>query len=878
MIGEPHRNTHRHRGRAAFLAFAELLGIFIAAPQLRADEPYARSRDYDLQHSKISLRFDIDQKKVLGEVTHSLSILRDGSSKITFDSVGLNIQGVTLNKAPAKFEISADKLIIALPGAAKTGDKFDVAIRYEGKPAKGIYFILPDKDYPDRPKQIWTQGESEDTRYYLPTYNYPNDRLTTETILTVPASWITVSNGKLISVSDAGKGLKTWYWKESVPSSTYLITVVAGEFDEVKDTWRGIPVTYYAPKGRGDRLPINYGRTPAMMELFSKKLGVDYAWEKYAQVMVDEFVAGGMENSSATTNASSSLVHPKLAPEYLTGEDDLISHELGHQWFGDLVTCKDWGDIWLNEGFATFLEAVWTEAHFGKDQADYERWNNAREWFESSNLWKRPIVRHDFDDSSEFDGNTYNKAGWVLYMLRHQIGEDVFYRGIKHYLEVNRGKNVVTSDLAKAIEEATHTNVDQFFSQWLYGAGGPKFELSYTYDGEKHQVILVVKQKQKVEGRVGLFRVPAEVEITTASGPKLYDVTVSKDHQAFPLPAESAPLMVLFDKGGHVLKSAEFHKEKKEWLYQLKNAVDLADRTDAVVALGKMKNDEEVIGALGETLRSDKAWGVRAIAADTLGQMGGPSASKLLLAALDSHDGPWVRNRVVSALGNFKDDAAVAAKLNSIAKQDESYRARAAALQALGRLKGPNAFATLEAAVAADSPDGFLRNAALRSLGSLGDDRAVPLLLQWSAAGKPLDSRTAAINSLGRLQKDNKDITRQIAAYLSEPHFPVRMAAIYALGGRGDATAIPALEAVLKSDDLSIEMAPMIKAQIARLKKPADGKPDANPGAGDSGEESSEGGGEKLTTEQRLEKLEHLLQEMSERLKSMEKHLPPPKQ
>ncbi len=878
MIREPHRNTNRHRGRAAFLAFAELLAIVIAAPQLRADEPYARSRDYDLQHSKISLRFDIDQKKVLGEVTHSLSILRDGSSKIAFDSIGLNIQGVTLNKAPAKFEISADKLIVALPAAAKTGDKFDVAIRYEGKPAKGIYFILPDKDYPDRPKQIWTQGESEDTRYYLPTYDYPNDRLTTETILTVPAFWITVSNGKLISVSDAGKGMKTWYWKESVPSSTYLITVVAGEFDEVKDTWRGIPVTYYAPKGRGDRLPINYGRTPAMMELFSKKFGVDYAWEKYAQVMVDEFVAGGMENSSATTNASSSLVHPKLAPEYLTGEDDLISHELGHQWFGDLVTCKDWGDIWLNEGFATFLEAVWTEARFGKDQADYERWNNAREWFESSNLWKKPIVRYDFDDSSEFDGNAYNKAGWVLYMLRHQIGEDVFYRGIKHYLEVNRGKNVVTSDLAKAIEEATHTNVDQFFSQWLYGAGGPKFELSYTYDGEKHQVTLVVKQTQKIEGRVGLFRVPAEVEITTASGPKLYDVTVSKDHQAFPLPAESAPLMVLFDKGGHILKSAEFHKEKKEWLYQLKNAVDLADRADAVVALGKMKNDEEVIGTLGETLRSDKAWGVRATAADTLGQMGGPSASKLLLAALDSHDGPWVRNRVVSALGNFKDDAAVAAKLNSIVKQDESYRARAAALQALGRLKGPNAFATLEAAVAADSPDGFLRNAALRSLGSLGDGKAVPLLLQWSAAGKPLDSRTAAINSLGRLQKDNKDITRQIAAYLSEPHFPVRMAAIYALGGRGDATAIPALEAVLKSNDLSIEMAPMIKAQIARLKKPADGKPDANRGAGDSGEESSEGGGEKLTTEQRLEKLEHLLQEMSERLKSMEKRLPPAKQ
>ena len=878
MIKEPPSNANPHGSRPALLALAALLAIFIPAAQLRADEPYARSRDYDLQHSKIALRFDLDQKRVLGEVTHSLSILRGGSTKVFFDSVGLTIQSVTLNRAAIKFETSADKLIVPLPAAAKAGDKFEIVIRYEGKPAKGMYFILPDKDYPDRPRQIWTQGESEDTRYYLPTYDYPNDRLTTETILTVPASWITVSNGKLMNVSEAGKGLKTWYWKESVPSSTYLITVVAGEFDEITDTWHGIPVTYYAPKGRGDRLPLNYGRTPAMMELFSKKFGVDYPWEKYAQVMVDDFVAGGMENSSATTNNSSSLVHPKLAPEYFTGEDDLISHELGHQWFGDLVTCKDWGDIWLNEGFATFLEAVWTEAHYGKDQADYERWNNAREWFESNSLWNKPIVRHDFDDSSEFDGNAYNKAGWVLYMLREQIGEDAFYRGLKYYLDVNRGKSVVTADLAKAIEESAHVNVDQFFSQWLYGAGAPKFDLSYTYDGEKHQVMLTVKQIQRVEGRVGLFRVPVEVAITTGSGPKLYNFTVSKDKQTFPLSAESAPLMVLFDKGGHILKSAEFHKEKKEWLYQVKSATDLADRADAVVALGKMKNDDEVVAVLGDILRNDKAWGVRATAADTLGQLGAASASKLLLAALDSHDGPWVRNRVVSALGNFKDDTTVAAKLNSVANQDDSYRARAAALQALGRLKEPNAFATLGAAVASDSPDGFLRNAALRSLGSLGDDKAVPLLLQWSAAGKPIDSRTAAINSLARLQKDNQDITKQIAAYLTEPHFRVRMAAIYALGGRGDASAIPALEALLKSDDLSIEMAPMIKGQIARLKKPADGKQGASVGSGDADEESAEAGSEKLTTEQRFDKLEHLLQEMSERLKSMEKRLPPPKQ
>jgi aminopeptidase N len=880
----PFGNLARSRCRSATFGVAALLAIPFATLQLGADEPYARNRDYDLEHSRIALRFDLDQKKVMGDVTHTLTILHDATSKIVFDSAGLTIHSATLNKSAAKFEIKDDKLTIPLTAAAHAGEKFDITIRYEGKPTKGLYFILPDKDYPDRPKQVWTQGESEDTRYYLPTYDYPNDRLTTETILTVPASWITVANGKLINVSDAANGMKTWTWKESVPSSTYLFTVVAGEFEEIKDSWRGIPVTYYAPKGRGDRLSINYSRTPQMIELFSAKLGVNYPWEKYAQAMVDDFVAGGMENSSATTNTSNSLQHPKLAPEFITGEDGLISHELGHQWFGDLVTCKDWGDIWLNEGFATFMEFVWTESHFGKDQADYERWQSARQWFEEANLYSKPTVRHDFNDSGEFDGNAYTKGGWVLYMLRHQLGEDAFYYGLKHYLEVNRGKNVVTADLAKAMEEATHTNVDQFFNQWLYGAGAPKFDLSYRYDEAKHEVALTVKQMQRVEGRVGLFHIPTEVEITTASGPKLFPITVSqdKDTAIFTFPADSAPLMVLFDKGGHVLKSTEFHKEKREWLYQSKNASDLADRADAISGLAKLKGDDEVVAALNNALLNDKAWGIRANAADALGQLGGSTASKQLLDALNTAKEPWVRNRIVSSLANFKDAPAIVTKLNSIAADDSSYRARAAALQALGRLKAPNALATLDAAVAADSPDGFLRNAALRSMGPLGDDKAVPLLLQWSAPGKPMDSRNAAISSLARLQKDNKDITNQIASYLIEAHFSIRMASIFALGARGDASAIPALEALLKSADLSIEMAPMIKRQIASLKAPTGEK--RHPRGEASGEdETSEASSSPSTNEpgavaKRLDRLEQLMQEMADRLKTIETRLPPPKQ
>ena len=309
----------------------------------------------------------------------------------------------------------------------------------------------------------------------------------------------------------------------------------------------------------------------------------------------------------------------------------MISHELGHQWFGDLVTTKDWGNIWLNEGFATFMETVWTEAHYGKDEADSDRWTAARAGFAQRNLYTKPIVRHDFDDSSEFDGNAYTKGGWVLYMLRRQLGEEAFYAGLKHYLEVNRGKNVVTADLIKAIEEATHMNVDQFFDQWVYGAGAPKFEVSYTYDAEKKQVALMVKQTQTVEGRVGLFRVPVDVEITNATGPKLYPIAVSKAEETFTFPSESAPQMVLFDKGTQVLKSMEFKKEKKELLYQLKNAGELADRADAAVALGKLKEDDEAAVALGDALRNDKARGVREVAAESLGDLNSPARGEAIV-------------------------------------------------------------------------------------------------------------------------------------------------------------------------------------------------------------------------------------------------------
>jgi aminopeptidase N len=793
--------------------------LFLAGAALRADEPYARSRDYDLQNSKISLRFDLDQRKVIGEVTHSLAALRDGLQRLAFDSVELTIESVTLNGKPARFETPASQLLINLTSPSKLGEKYEITIRYEGQPKKGLYFILPDKNYPDRPKEIWTQGEAEDTRYYIPIYDYPNDRLTTEMILTVPKAWETVSNGKLVSVSDAPGGMRTWDWRESLPHSSYLISLVAGEFQVAKLSAHNVPILEYAPRGRGDRIAPTAARLPQMIDFYSSVLGVAYPWEKYSEAWVDDFVEGGMENTSATTNTSAGLVHPQLAAESVEKSDALIAHELAHQWFGDLVTCKDWANLWLNEGFATFFETAWEEHEYGADAAAYSLWQNRNQWMSSQRLFVVPIVTRDFTDSVEYAGNVYTKGAWVLFMLREQLGAPQFYRAMNHYLEKYRGQNVVTADLAKAIEESTGTNVDRFFDQWIYGAGAPRFQVTSGYDEASKQLKLDVKQTQKVEGRVGVFQVPLEIEITTASGKKVFPIVASKAEETFSLPLDGTPLMVLFDRRGKVLKSLDFQKPAKELIYQLQHAESVPDRADALRALAQIRNDA-AIAALGQAALHDPFWGVRVEALRALGRIGGPPVQNAIIAAA-ANEQPWIRQVAVEQMGGFRDNPAVTAQLEAIYRNDKAYRVRAAALSAIGQQKAPTAFDLLRAAAATDSPDDRLRTAALRALGTLGDDRAVPLLLEWSATGKPFPLRSAAMASLGRLDKQNKEITARLISYIQEPYFSLRFPLLAALGERGDPDAIAPLEQLLKQGDSALGNADFIRSTIARIKTAA---------------------------------------------------------
>jgi aminopeptidase N len=805
------------------LAAAAVLTLLLASLSparwaARADEPYARSRDYDLQDIRTHLWFNVGKREIRGEVIARVVTLRDKVSSLAFDSVDLKIDSVTVDGRAVTFSTPPKKLIISLEHPAARGERHEILIRYGGQPKKGLYFILPDKNYPQQPAEVWTQGEAEDTRDYIPLYDYPNDRMTSEMLLTVPPKWTTISNGRLLGVKDEPDGTKTWDWKQSEPLSSYLISAIAGEFVERDDTWRGVTLRYVVPRGDDGSIEPTFARTKEMLELFSSTLQVPYPWTQYAQTSVHDFVEGGMENTSATTLSVRDLVDPKLLPELRIGDDVTISHEMAHQWFGDLVTCKDWANLWLNEGFATYMEHYWLEQHYGPDEAAYEFWIDERSWLAQKRIYGVPIVTRDFSDSTQYEGNIYTKGSWVLHMLREKLGDDDFFGGLHHYLVTNRGQNVVTADLVKSIEQTTGTNVDKFFLQWIYRAGAPQFDVSYSWDPAAHQIHLDVKQTQKVDGLVGLFDVPIEVEIATANSRVTYPVEVSAATQSFTFPAESAPQMVIFDKGDRILKSINFKKDPPLLVYQLQKAESVSDRADAAVALGGAgRGVPEAVEALGLAATQDPFWGVRVEALRALGRMGGPDAEKQVLLALGDRE-PWVREIAARSLQNFTDDPALGPKLTTLASSDVAYRVREAALGSIGQLKAPNAFDFLAAAVHSDSPHDMLRNAALGGLGALGDERAVPILREWAALGKPTSTRQEAIEAIARMDKTDKTITRELVSYLNDAHFDVRLAAELALGARGDTDAIAPLEELLKNSEIAEDEGQYIQRVLSILK------------------------------------------------------------
>ncbi|HYG81215.1 MAG TPA: M1 family aminopeptidase [Pyrinomonadaceae bacterium] len=552
-------------------------------------------RTYDVQHYVIRTRFDVPNKTVMGDTTVVLKPLAAGFSSFDLDASGMQIEAVTLGDAgtPLQWTQPPDKLSIKLDRAYDLAETVGVRIRYRTRPERGLYFV------PQRPggggawttpAQIWTQGEPEDNHHWFPSYDYPDDHATSEQYITTGADEIAISNGALVETIANPDGTRTFHWKMERPHASYLVSLVVGNYAKLDGAYKNVPLEYYTYRGTEETARRAFAKTPEMMRLFSEKLGHEYPYNRYAQTVVASFIFGGMENVTATTHADSEILYGS-SPEAQVSTQNLISHELAHSWFGNLVTCKDWSELWLNEGFATFMEAVFREHDAGRDAYLQEMRSNAALYFiEDLARHRRPLVFDRYRSPIDlFDSTVYKKGALVLHMLRETVGDELFWKALHRYLDENRFKPVTTADLRRVFEETTGRRLDWFFDQWVYKAGFPELRVRSFYSAPSRRLTLEVTQTQGQEAMTPLvFRLPMEIEIATQSGARTERVEITERTQRFTFQLDGKPLMVRFDKGMRLLKTVDFPQPASMLKYQLTHSSDVIGRVEAAEALARL--------------------------------------------------------------------------------------------------------------------------------------------------------------------------------------------------------------------------------------------------------------------------------------------------
>ena len=756
---------------------------------LPGDRPhYLRDLQLKTKHIKITCKFDIPAKQVIGEVELTLTPIKKGVNRIELDSEDTQIRATTVNGAESRYEHIAGLLTIILDEPLTSTDDIVVKINYVSTPRRGIYFTGPDDDYPDKPYQIWTQGQDTDNHYWFPCVDEPRGRITSEVICDVPDNWVVISNGQLRDTTSMGDGYKRFHWVQDKPHAVYLITLVAGELERVVLDDSEPVVDFYCAKDRVEDAKRSFKNTVAMLKLFSEVTGVPYPWAKYTQVAVQDFIFGGMENTSATTQTDQTLHDAKAHKDF--SSDYLVAHEAAHQWFGDLITCREWPHGWLNEGFATFLEALWQEHHRGRDEYYQDILTMVSDHMAEE--YRRPIVERTYRQPTDiFDRHLYEKGALVLHMLREELTEEQFSIAIKHYVKTNINRNVITPDLQKAIEEATGRNMDWFFDQWVYSPGHPEFNVSYAWDGEMKVATVSVEQTQK-----RIFRCSTEIAFYNGDSVCLKKININAKQHTFAFTLDQQPEGVQFDPNYKVLKTLKFSRKPDMLIHQLQNATTVVGRIEAARELGKMPS-VAVAEALGKTMNGKGFWGVRAAAAGALGKLRSPQALKLLTDSIE-HEHFKVRRAIATALGNFKNDKKVYEPLLSMLKSEDSYYVSGAAAASMGSVNDPDFQKALKEALGRDAHIEAIRAGALNGLGKLRTKEALDTILEWTRRGYPQRARMAAAGALGEFYGEHKDTAVEtLIELLYDDWFQVKLLAIASLRKLEATKAIPKLQEML---------------------------------------------------------------------------------
>ena len=696
-------------------------------------------------------------------------------------------------KIEVAFDEAAIDILLDRPYSYR--DTITVVTEYSCTPRRGVYFIQPDSAYPKTPRQIWTQGEDMDNHFWFPCYDFPNDRATSEVLATVRSSFTVLSNGALAGVQeDRQHQLTTYHWKQSKPHASYLVMLAIGEYAVLKDSVGHLPLEYYVYRGQEEDARVCFSSTPDVMRFFSTTTGVPFPWDKYAQVLIHDFMVGGMENTSACSLLDHITVYDaRQRTDH--SSTSLIAHELAHQWWGDLVTCKDWRHLWLNESFASYFDLLYHEHLLGRDEFDLSVYEAQLAGVNADKtLGRKPIV-----SVGSYGVNVYPRGAAVLHMLRFVLGDSLFYRSLHHYLTKHQFGVVETNDLKIAVEEATGQNLYWFFDQWVYRAGHPVFDVSSSWDDTAKTVLLHIAQTQTLDSLTGIFRTPVDIEITTANGQTVHRIELASKDTVVALPSSARPRLVIFDRGNWILKELHVDKTDAEWLTQLAEARNPADRFRALREIGSMPRNEKFIPAVIDRALHDPMARVRREAVTMLGLMADEQDTawarvKTAIVAA-AHDAKAVVRSAAIPLLTDSTDAEVRKTLYG-ALEDSSYTVVAQSLRALAKADPRGCRHEIARHLGMPSHEEIVATAALESLANVDSSTGIAAAEECLRYGTPTQLRGTALWILRRFVRTGTVPESTLYPLTTDRNTSLRTNAVRILGELGSSAALPLLERV----------------------------------------------------------------------------------
>lgn len=703
----------------------------------------ASPRAWNIQHTRVALSFDYAARTAQGHEWISLQPYFYATDSLWLDAKSMKISSVTIGQQDKalKYTYEDDILKIRLDRTYSREETVKLSIQYTAMPYgsptggskaisddRGLYFINTDNKVPGKPVQIWTQGETEANSHWLPTIDKPNSRTSIQLELTVPAQYKTLSNGELISSMDKGT-TRTDIWRTEQRIQVYAIMFAIGDFAVVKDKWKDKEVHYYvepeyAPYARG-----MFKNTPEMIGFFSEVTGVPYPWNKYHQVVVRDYVSGAMENTSASLFGEfMNENNRELADKDF---EDVVSHELFHQWFGDYVTAESWSNLTVNESFANYGEQLWRKYKYGSDHADELAYEDLQKYLNSTGYRDPVLVRFHYHDHEDmFDRVSYQKGGATLRYLHALIGDSAFYKAMNIYLTRNAYQPAEATHWRLAVEEATGKDWTRFFNEWYYRPGHPVLDITYQYDDAARKLNVTVTQVQET----GLYQLPLRCVLLSGSRKDTLSWNLEKKTHTYTYTYGDTSAPVLIPDADHVLPGLiRENKNYKQWLQQLSHAGDFNSRLNAVTAVRPKDLDNLEVQALLRMACSDKNATIRLAAVNKIMKVDRDPQRKqwngdlVLLAMNDGNN--RVRAAAIYALGLWKEKGQKALILEAL--KDSSYLVAGNALYALNRIAPDTAY-VLAKTMLNDKPNTNLDRQAWAVLAARADAKDTTLFRQYT--------------------------------------------------------------------------------------------------------------------------------------------------